>query len=253
MSVLITAVPSTVESDPISSRSSLPRHQTPRTVLLHGRRVTDVRSGRADDGAETSGLTWTGRTNRRQQRSYGVPALERLDPMTTVMAFDRDHTIDVNPHPEKDAVPLEWLVELNRREEVEAWAIGNQRLTHEAGVPGVAELQKRLGESPLEASLLGLLTWIDGLLPPALVDGVVVRPIADRIASVSMPTRRERLRLLERLFPDADAYVVVDDVDLSDVDGWEHHFPWEFVREFRNEFEERSVVAAGFEFDLDGQ
>jgi hypothetical protein len=37
------------------------------------------------------------------------------------------------------------------------------------------------------------------------------------------------LSLIDALHPDADGYVVVDDLDLSDVDGWEHYRAREFV------------------------
>lgn len=158
--------------------------------------------------------------------------------MTTVYAFDRDHTVDVNPHPERAAVPLDWIVELRAREGTTVWAIGNQRLTHEAGIPGVVELQNRLGDRGARTRGLSLLIRLDWLLPATVSDGMIPAPVAELLASLSMPPRRERLKLLERLFPDAEAYVVVDDADLRDVEGWTHYFPWEFYREFRADFEE---------------
>jgi len=157
--------------------------------------------------------------------------------MTTVYAFDRDHTVDTNPHPERAAVPLDWIVELRAREGTSVWAIGNQRLTHEAGIPGVVELQTRLGDGGVRTRGLQLLTGLDRLLPATAADAMIPDPVAEALADVSMPPRRERLRLLERLFPDADGYVVVDDADLRDVEGWTHYFPWEFYREFRGEFD----------------
>lgn len=84
----------------------------------------------------------------------------------SVLAFDRDWTVDVNPHPRREAVPLEW---------VRYWA---HNTDHED-------------------------EW--------------------------WPDRAERLHILARLFPDADAYIVVDDLDLSYVDGWTDCHAWDFL------------------------
>jgi len=35
--------------------------------------------------------------------------------------------------------------------------------------------------------------------------------------------------MLSEIYLNADRYVVVDDVDLSEIDGWEHYTSWEFV------------------------
>lgn len=124
-----------------------------------------------------------------------------------VYAFDRDFTVDVNPHPDRPAVPLAWVRHLAHETDHEVWAIGNQDLTHEAEIPGMDDLRRRLAD--------GRDANPDDGATGARVD--------------EWPERRERLRLLERLFPDADGYVVVDDADLSDVDGWTHYHAWDFV------------------------
>lgn len=61
-----------------------------------------------------------------------------------VFAFDRDQTVDVNPHAEKEAVPLEWVKHLATETEHEVWTIGNQTLTEEARIPGMNECVERL-------------------------------------------------------------------------------------------------------------
>ena len=43
------------------------------------------------------------------------------------------------------------------------------------------------------------------------------------------PDRDERLHILAELFPDATEYIVVDDLDLSHVDGWTHYHAWDFL------------------------
>jgi len=112
----------------------------------------------------------------------------------TVFAFDRDHTVDVNQGP----VPLEWIRKLARQEGNEVWATGNQALKEEAGILGTKETAKRLSEDPSN--------W----------------------------GRRQRVRRLEKLYPNVDRYVVVDDVDLSDLEkhGWKYYNPQEFVKEY---------------------
>jgi len=44
------------------------------------------------------------------------------------------------------------------------------------------------------------------------------------------PAREERLRMLEKLFLQATEYIVIDDADLSHVEGWTHYFAWDFVK-----------------------
>jgi HEAT repeat protein len=124
-----------------------------------------------------------------------------------VFAFDRDWTVDVNPHPRHEAVPLEWVRHLAHETEHAVYAIGNQALADEAAIPGVVDI---VGMHPDDWN-----EWLGEKRP----DGYYER----------FPTRRERLGLIAELHPDADGYVVVDDLDLSDVDGWDHYHAWEFV------------------------
>jgi len=60
-----------------------------------------------------------------------------------VFAFDRDWTIDVNPHPRHDAVPLEWVRHLAHETPHAVYAIGNQTLAEEAAIPGVVDIVGR--------------------------------------------------------------------------------------------------------------
>ena len=124
-----------------------------------------------------------------------------------VFAFDRDWTVDVNPHPSQNAVPLEWVRHLTHETDHEVWAIGNQDLVEEAEIPGIVDLAKRY--------------YDDG------VDRLGEQDATGRYEF--WPLRRERLRILAEMFPDAAEYVVVDDIDLSDVDGWNHYYAWEFI------------------------
>jgi len=124
-----------------------------------------------------------------------------------VFAFDRDWTVDVNPHPRHEAVPLEWVRHLAHETDHAVYAIGNQTLAEEAAIPGVVDIVGHHDDAWEE--------W----LGDKQRDGYYEQ----------FPTRRERLALIADLHADADGYVVVDDLDLSDVDGWDHYHAWELV------------------------
>ena len=124
-----------------------------------------------------------------------------------VFAFDRDWTVDVNPHPHHEAVPLAWVRHLAHDTDHEVWAIGNQDLKDEADIPGIETLAERYYEEGIgrlgEQNEFGRYEY--------------------------WPERRERLRILAEEFPDATTYIAVDDLDLSDVEGWRHYHAWDFV------------------------
>jgi hypothetical protein len=123
-----------------------------------------------------------------------------------VLAFDRDWTVDVNPHPRREAAPLEWVRYWAHEADHEVWAIGNQNLVEEADIPGIEEIiRRRDGDlSALGAQdESGYYEW--------------------------WPKREQRLQILAELFSAAEEYIVVDDLDLSHVDGWTHYHAWEFV------------------------
>lgn len=123
-----------------------------------------------------------------------------------VLAFDRDWTVDLNPHPRKEAVPLDWVRHWAHETPHQVWAIGNQDLVGEADIPGVEEMiRRRDGDlSALgEQDEYGYYEW--------------------------WPEREHRLHILADLFPDASEYIVVDDLDLGHVDGWNHYHAWDFV------------------------
>jgi HEAT repeat protein len=124
-----------------------------------------------------------------------------------VFAFDRDWTVDVDPHPRHDAVPLEWVRHLAHETPHAVYAIGNQTLAEEAAIPGVVDI---VGHHPDDWD-----EWLGEKQPTGRYE--------------RFPDRRERLALIADLHPDADDYIVVDDLDLSDVDEWEHYHAWEFV------------------------
>ncbi|WP_144927840.1 HEAT repeat domain-containing protein [Halorubrum salsamenti] len=124
-----------------------------------------------------------------------------------LFAFDRDWTVDVNPHPRHDAVPLEWVRHLAHEMPHAVYAIGNQTLAAEAAILGVVDIVGRHPDNWDE--------WLGEKQPDGRYE--------------QFPLRRERLSLIADLHPDADGYVVVDDLDLSGVDGWDHYHAWEFV------------------------
>ncbi|QCC51413.1 HEAT repeat domain-containing protein [Halapricum salinum] len=124
-----------------------------------------------------------------------------------IFAFDRDWTVDVNPHPHHEAVPLEWVRHLAHETDHAVYAIGNQELTEEAAIPGVVDIVGRHPDHWDE--------WLGSKQPDGYYE--------------QFPLRRERLSLIADLHPDADGYIVIDDLDLSDVEGWQHYHAWDFV------------------------
>ncbi|WP_135666577.1 hypothetical protein [Halorhabdus rudnickae] len=126
-----------------------------------------------------------------------------------VFAFDRDYTVGSNPPTDDDwpGVPLAWIAHLAHNTEHLVYATGNQMLTSEAEIPGIPEI--------LEAH------------PDATDD-------SDELSFDDRPDRRERVDMLRDIYPEADEYIVVDDIDLSDMDGWTHYYSWTFVPEARS-------------------
>ncbi|RZV12562.1 HEAT repeat protein [Natrinema hispanicum] len=124
-----------------------------------------------------------------------------------VLAFDRDWTVDVNPHPNREAVSLDWVRHWAHKTNHEVWAIGNQDLVYEAGIPGTVEAIRRYhGDLDVlgDQDDAGRYEW--------------------------WPSRERRLELLAELFPSATRYIVVDDLDLGHIDGWDHYTAWEFCK-----------------------
>lgn len=129
----------------------------------------------------------------------------------TVFAFDRDSTLSVCPPvgEAREAVPIEWVAVLAHRTEHLVYATGNQLLVEEADIPGI--------QSICDAHTMD--RTIEDNAGPLVFD----------------PDRRTRVAMLREVYPDADRYVVVDDVDLSEMGGWEHYFPWDFVDAVRED------------------
>lgn len=105
----------------------------------------------------------------------------------TVYCFDRDGTVDSSMGP----VPLEWVRELAREQDV--YAIGNQQLCQECEIPGVPhhpDTPDHVGES----------------------------------------ARVARLRYVQSEHPD-ETYVHIDDIDVGagEWDGWTYYSPQGFV------------------------
>ena len=141
------------------------------------------------------------------------------DPPEVVACFDRDWTVSVNPPPDGEAVPLSWVKAYahgNGYGRVDVWATGNQRLRGEAAIPGVETARAMRAD-------LGLPEVESRASDPAGIAPV----------NRGLPTRRDRLRMVAELYEESGrpetTLLVVDDVDLSDMDGWTHYTAWEFV------------------------
>ncbi|MFC7074691.1 hypothetical protein ACFQJ7_08515 [Halovenus rubra] len=135
----------------------------------------------------------------------------------TVVCFDRDYTVSVNPHPNHEAVPLSWVKHLaHERREIHVWATGNQYLRKEAAIPGINE---------------AITSWQELMLPDSVERfREYVPPQSARLG------RKEGLALVRAIYEELNPnpknqpdFIVVDDVDLSGLGGYEHKFPWTFV------------------------
>jgi hypothetical protein len=160
---------------------------------------------------------------RRENRLYrkpaniptcgtGSPVVYDGEDVTIVLAFDRDWTVDVNAHPRREAVPLEYVRHWKENTKHEVWATGNQLLVEEAKIPGTVESVRRLRGD--------------------------IKPFGEKDEQTgryeNWPEREKRLKILEKLFPDADEYIVIDDLDLKHVDNWNHYYAWNFMEALRN-------------------
>lgn len=148
-----------------------------------------------------------------------LSGIDRTSPVPiAVVCFDRDHTVSINPHPDRDSVPLSWVKYLAHEvPAIDVWATGNQTLREEASAPGISE---------------AITCWRYLTLPDNPLEYHAHVPVGGRL-----PGRREGLELIQavydRLATESEIYqlLVVDDVDLSDLEseGWTHYFPWDFV------------------------
>ena len=123
-----------------------------------------------------------------------------------VLAFDRDWTVDVNPHPRYEAVPLEWVRYWAHDTDHEMWAIGSQEPVDGADILGTVELicRRNGGIDALgEQDAYGYYEW--------------------------WPERGERLHIFADLFPDAVEYIALGDLDFSHIDGWTHYHACDFL------------------------
>lgn len=124
------------------------------------------------------------------------PPLDVEDEGRTILfAFDRDATVSVGTPP--GPVPLEYVEHLAHGTHHEVYATGNQMLRKEAEIPGVADIAENTGD---------------------------IRRIS----------RRQGLKMV-RNHVDADRYVVVDDVDVSDVEGYRYYSPERFYVAVRDD------------------
>lgn len=154
------------------------------------------------------------------------------DDRVTVVCFDRDRTVSVNPSPApgQPAVPLSWVKYLAHETDADVWATGNPMLREEAGILGM-ETAIPLWRSLAEDQRADWNRTVRA-------DGRLLLP------------RRNRLRVVTDLYVGRGAandddetgpthaddgrdvtLLVVDDVNLEDMAevGWTHYFPWDFV------------------------
>ncbi|HET7324954.1 MAG TPA: hypothetical protein VFJ06_11525 [Halococcus sp.] len=133
-----------------------------------------------------------------------------------VVCFDRDWTVSVNPHPEREAVPLSWVRHLaHDAPGVDVWATGNQMLSIEASIHGTTH---------------AAVVWV------SLFDEKIEPIYPNERVEYFKPARDDRLRLIQdcyEYFHDREdlTLIVVDDADLAAMEdeGWHYYTAWEFV------------------------
>lgn len=126
-----------------------------------------------------------------------------------ILCFDRDQTVDVNPDPDLEPVPLSWVQFFAHKTDLHVWATGNQQLQIEAAIP-----------TPYEAREI-------------LIDnGHKIR----FMPGGGNKYREDRLKILDRLYEEMNIdaeFLVVDDARLSGFcnrnDGWDWCNSEEFV------------------------
>lgn len=143
----------------------------------------------------------------------------------TVLSFDRDSTVDVNPpeDQEREAVPLSWVKYFAHEcDEIAVWVHGNQKLCDEGSLPGMAT---------------AIDLWTEATSGDPWADFELA---GESTSAIPYHHRRDRLRIIQDLYTDAPRgqpeFIVIDDADLSDLssEGWTHYFSWDFVPELRN-------------------
>ena len=141
-----------------------------------------------------------------------------------MLCFDRDLTVSTNPPHDSLAVPLSWIKYLaHERTDCDVVASGNQHLKKEGAIPGMEEV-KRCWE----------LLNVDGALPYLSESDKSGELGESGEYETFKPARRYGLMLVKDVydtaFPNSDiTFIVVDDVDLSDLEGFEYYFPESFV------------------------
>jgi hypothetical protein len=133
-----------------------------------------------------------------------------IDCTIDALLLDRDQTMDCSTY-DPGPVPKRGVDKLKTT----VWATGNQRLKDELDIPGLVEARHYWEE-----------------LYQCDIETVYSSYGGDRITKNGhrKPSREEGVMTVRDLYDPQDRIVVVDDVDLSGIDGVEHYFPEEVVK-----------------------
>jgi len=168
--------------------------------------------------AHTSGAvtpTDPGQTGVSEQATTPATGIdvtdEEADVSRCVVAFDRDHTVAVgnlSAREDCELVPLNWVRHLAHETPQLVYATGNQSLVREAEIPGISTIveQHPRGEEVAAAD-------------------------SPRLSAYG-PSRETRVEMLATVH-DADRYIVVDDIDLSQIEAFDHYTAWDFMSAVR--------------------
>lgn len=132
-----------------------------------------------------------------------------------LFAFDRDLTIDVNQGP----VPLSWVIQIAKRHKV--YAIGNRALGPEAGIPNHVDIKRMVRERGVKV-VERQPNW-EGRLGVLIPEDQVYRNVERTRSNIEGKFRR--MSYLDALHPEATRKIVVDDLPLHHMRGWEYWTP----------------------------
>ena len=161
-----------------------------------------------------------------------------------VFMFDRDDTVIPPLLDGKEGIegliPIDFVRRLAHETPHHVWATGNQRLTSEAEIPGLAEAKKRWNAAFDEA--VEDRYECESVKKRGVEDGTTLADDGNDVWTVTetweKPKRRDGLRIIKDLYVDEyeppPDFVVIDNIDLSDMEdeGIEYCRPEEFEERF---------------------
>lgn len=144
--------------------------------------------------------------------------------MTMIFAFDRDYTVE-NPTHMTGPIKLSRVTWLQMETPHEVWAVGNQKLCAEAGIPGIEEMANRMGIGRKK-----IVKHFGDQFDRAGLAHLTTTDVAAEKRRRNVRCKHKRLKHLLKLFPVQSHYIFTDDYPEACPEGtpWVYYPPWEF-------------------------